>query len=522
MNYAKHVITCFLFTLFCSTLSYGQYHDNEYLVIFPPELSQDEIEAIRVEFNSTEIWVSAISQTRKWRVDYFPFYYKGLLITNIQEHTDRVVERPEAMGAGLNYANLGINNVATEQSFTSEDDQNDCNGQLSIYLPNNNANQIRIGIFDTGLNFFGNPSDNHYFDLTNYEEYDHIDNDPIAEDGQGHGTHIASIVSHTINKVSASTGTMGLTAMYDIRKTFDDQGFGYLGEIIKSLEEAVVDGIQIANFSWGFEAENSVAMSSPLYFSLKQIEEQYGVLFVAAAGNQGVAVDQKFFPVCYDLDNLISATSFDCMGDLAEFANYGDRSVDIALPGIDITGLDHEAPRLTVKSGTSQSTALLTGIAASLASHQTQFDPQKIICAIMNSAISINTLEGKVKSGGIIDAQAALNILLTGTCTPNTGASNFIGTDNSGDVTHFKVDKFVQIYPNPVQDELTIEYTAESDLKVNFYIQDYLGKTVLQATENLIAGPNKIAVITNNLLGGFYTLQIENGNSIESYKFVKK
>ena len=94
-------------------------------------------------------------------------------------------------------------------------------------------------------------------------------------------------------------------------------------------------GAKIENISWG-----TYTYDPQLYDAIKASS----MLFVCAAGNDGNDNDVKpMYPASYDLDNIISVTYVNPMGQLSAGygagkpgGNYGVTSVDIAAPGKDI------------------------------------------------------------------------------------------------------------------------------------------------------------------------------------------
>ena len=63
------------------------------------------------------------------------------------------------------------------------------------------------------------------------------------------------------------------------------------------------------------------------------------MLFVAAAGNSGQDLDnvsRPSIPASFDLPNILSVAAVDNTGQLASFSNYGETSVDVSAPGVDI------------------------------------------------------------------------------------------------------------------------------------------------------------------------------------------
>lgn len=521
MKILKTIFSVALFALF-SASSQAQYSPDTYMVIFEPGTTQVEIDVALDDLNSTELWVSPISETRLWQVDSFPFNYPptGELITDINETDKKSQERPETQGGGLNYATFPILNTTTAPPYPNyKDEQLDCQGQLSTYI-SNESEPIDVGVFDTGLTYFGNPNiPEYYFDLEGYSEYDNLDDDPIAQDDHGHGTHMASIISHTINK-SYGTGQSNQQPNegYNIRRVFDVNGEGYLAEIIRAMEQATLEGMQVANCSWSFEATESDALASPLYTSLSLLESIHGILIIASAGNDGKNMDNgqigglKNYPAAYELPNILTATTYDCSNDLASFANYGAESVDIALPGFKIPGLD-ETGNLYEGSGTSQSAAILAGIAATLGTHQKVFDYEEIICAIMSSAIYTQNLKNKVKSEGLITAEGALNLL--GNCSHNPqGPGGVKGRSRNANTT--------KIYPSPTSGEVNISYESILNSEFVVTIHNMHGGEILSENHAPSSGNSPISYDLSLYPAGMYTLTIQDGEEYEVHKLLIK
>ena len=76
-----------------------------------------------------------------------------------------------------------------------------------------------------------------------------------------------------------------------------------------------------------------------------------------------------------------------------------------------------------------------------------------------------------------------------------------------------KTNKF-KVYPNPVSDELTIEM-ADNDIR-NFEIYNSVGQSIYKGKIS-----QKAVIPTSNFTPGFYSVKIENGNSVDFRKIVK-
>ena len=102
-----------------------------------------------------------------------------------------------------------------------------------------------------------------------------------------------------------------------------------------------------------------------------QVASVLGVLFVAAAGNDGLDNDVlPTFPACYDVDNVVSVMASDLDDEKPGFSNYGLRTVHLAAPGVEIlstdTSVDAGTARYKAYSGTSAACAHVAYAAALL------------------------------------------------------------------------------------------------------------------------------------------------------------
>jgi subtilisin family serine protease len=92
---------------------------------------------------------------------------------------------------------------------------------------------------------------------------------------------------------------------------------------------------------------------------------------------------------------------------LASFSNYGVKSVAIAAPGVDIlsTWLGNEYEE---KSGTSMATPVVAGVAALIVANNPRVSVDELKKRILASSDPIVALNGKVATGGRVNAAKAL------------------------------------------------------------------------------------------------------------------
>lgn len=204
---------------------------------------------------------------------------------------------------------------------------------------------IKVAVLDTGI------------DLTHPDlvanvagGYNAISPLKSAQDDNGHGTHVAGIIAaenNTIGVVGAGP-QIGLYAV----KVLDRRGSGYLSDIVKGLDWAVANEMQVVNMSLG---TSSNVLS---FHEAVQRAHNAGIVLVAAAGNDyGGAVN---YPAAYSEVIAVSAT--DSADNLAYFSSVGPE-VDLAAPGVSILST-YKGKTYKTLSGTSMASPHVAGVAA--------------------------------------------------------------------------------------------------------------------------------------------------------------
>ncbi|KAL8438571.1 hypothetical protein ACSSS7_000105 [Eimeria intestinalis] len=278
------------------------------------------------------------------------------------------------------------------------------------------ARDVVVGVIDTGVavnhpdlkaNLWhneyeipGNGIDddrNGYIDDIN--GYDFYQKTSEVSDAHGHGTHCAGIIGSTptSNSVQGVCKTVSIAGL----RFMDAQGSGATSDAIEAINYAIEMDFHITSNSWG-----GPGTSAALLQSIQRAAE-IDQLFVAAAGNSGNNADNlPEYPAAYKVDNIISVAATDEADRLANFSNYGKRTVHVAAPGVFIVST---FPPATVKSlsGTSMATPVVSGISAMLLSVR-PMPVSELRQLVFSTADRPRTLKNKVISDGRIDAAYAL------------------------------------------------------------------------------------------------------------------
>lgn len=240
--------------------------------------------------------------------------------------------------------------------------------------------------------------------------YDDYDNNPNDNFIPAHGTHVAGIIGA---RGDNGLGIAGVT--WDVQmaalKVFGDSKA--CSDAIEAIDYATAMGFSISNSSWGLTSSCEV-LSYSLYDAI-EVARDSGHLFVAAAGNAifGGPEDNDnltyaTYPASYDLDNIISVTAINRLGNIWNRANYGANSVDIGAPGVDILSCSTGYNGYFSQSGTSMATPHVTGACALLWGLHHDKTYADIKATILNTVTPTPSLNGKCLSNGRLNLYDAI------------------------------------------------------------------------------------------------------------------
>lgn len=159
---------------------------------------------------------------------------------------------------------------------------------------------------------------------------DFVDGDRDPRDMDGHGTLVAGVIDARGDDGVGVAGVSWRSRLVGLR-ALDAEGSGSSASVAQAFAAAGRRGLRIVNASLGgpglSQAVASAVAASP------------GTLFVVAAGNDGADVDTTpTYPCALPAANVVCVASVDAADRLADSSNYGAQSVDLAAPGVDVTG----------------------------------------------------------------------------------------------------------------------------------------------------------------------------------------
>ncbi|UUU25013.1 S8 family peptidase [Streptomyces sp. DSM 40750] len=207
--------------------------------------------------------------------------------------------------------------------------------------------------------------------------WDFVQNDRTAQDGNGHGTHVAGTVAGTTYGVAKKAEVVAV-------RVLDDAGAGTTAQVIAGIDWVTKHAKRpaVANMSLG--GFGNAQLDAAVRNSIAS-----GVTYTVAAGNDGLAAG-LYSPARVKQAITVGAT--DKRDVRANFSNWGP-SVDLFAPGVSVTSTSHKSNTAkATHSGTSMASPHAAGAAALYLADHPSATPAQVSKALVQRAVS-----GKVK-----------------------------------------------------------------------------------------------------------------------------
>ncbi|MFE1269949.1 S8 family serine peptidase [Streptomyces sp. NPDC058758] len=208
--------------------------------------------------------------------------------------------------------------------------------------------------------------------------FDAVDNDETADDGNGHGTHVAGTVAGTAHGVAKKAKIVAV-------RVLDDNGSGTTEQVVAGIDWVTRhhSGPSVANMSLGGGADE--ALDAAVERAVAS-----GVTFAVAAGNETSDAGQGSPSRVPEALTVASSTKDD---EQSEFSNFGS-VIDLYAPGSEITSAwnDSDTGVKTI-SGTSMASPHVAGAAALYLAGHPSATPSEVAAALTGGAT-----EGAIKN----------------------------------------------------------------------------------------------------------------------------
>ncbi|MFJ3592483.1 S8 family peptidase [Streptomyces sp. NPDC090231] len=245
-------------------------------------------------------------------------------------------------------------------------DQTETAGDNAYTYPDSAGEGVTAYVIDTGVRIT-----HEEFEGRASYGYDAVDDDDNADDGYGHGTHVAGTIA------GATYGVAKKAKIVAVR-VLDDSGSGTTEQVVAGIDWVTAnhEGPSVANMSLGGGADE--ALDAAVQKSIAS-----GVTYGVAAGNESGDASESSPARVPEAITVASSTVDD---EQSSFSNYGSL-VDLYAPGSDITSAwnDSDTGSDTI-SGTSMATPHVVGAAAVYLAGHPDATPADVSTALTDGA----------------------------------------------------------------------------------------------------------------------------------------
>lgn len=268
-------------------------------------------------------------------------------------------------------------------------------GATSVQNNNNTGVGAKVAIIDTGYNYIHEQlSGSSYLGGSDY-----VNNDDDPLDDNGHGSHVAGIVTSNSGN---SIGVAPSTGVYAY-KVLDENGSGSFTDVLAALQDIVwgpdstfgtgddnsvnVDAINLSLGSGKpYVYKSTCDDLEPQMTSIIEQARSIGIAVVISAGNEGKG--GVSFPGC--ISHAITVAAVDSSDKHPRFSSVGT-AVDIAAPGVSIYSTTLGTNSYASWSGTSMAAPMITGTIALIKSADNTLSVNDIESALFGTAIDLGS-----------------------------------------------------------------------------------------------------------------------------------
>ncbi|MFG2292325.1 S8 family serine peptidase [Streptomyces sp. NPDC048603] len=311
----------------------------------------------------------------------------GFSASGLTEKEARQLAADPAVGTVVQNKRFTINETQENPPSWGLDriDQTETAGDRKYTYPDGGGEGVTAYVIDTGVRI-----SHEDFGGRAAHGFDAVDNDDSADDGNGHGTHVAGTIAGTAHGVAKKAKVVAV-------RVLDDNGSGTTEQVVAGIDWVTEhhSGPSVANMSLGGGVDEA------LDAAVKRAIDS-GVTFAVAAGNESRDAGQGSPARVPEAVTVASSTEGD---EQSDFSNFGS-VVDLYAPGSEITSAwnDSDTGTKTI-SGTSMATPHVAGAAAVYLAAHPSATPAETAAALTGAAT-----EGAVKNPSAGTANKLLKV----------------------------------------------------------------------------------------------------------------
>ncbi|MFD8492319.1 S8 family peptidase [Amycolatopsis sp. NPDC059657] len=225
---------------------------------------------------------------------------------------------------------------------------------------------VNVYVIDTGLRVthttFGGRAKN---------GYDFVDNDAVAQDGNGHGTHVAGTIAGSQYGIAKSATVYGV-------RVLNNSGSGTTAGVVAGIDWVTKNAVKPAAANMSLGGGASTTLDAAVRRSIAA-----GITYGLAAGNSNTNAGNTSPARVTEAITVGATTNTDAR---SSFSNYGP-VVDIFAPGTGITSSWGTGDTATnTISGTSMATPHVVGIVARYLQNHKTATPAQVQSALVAAA----------------------------------------------------------------------------------------------------------------------------------------
>lgn len=382
---------------------------------------------VRAESDTDRQWLTDSGLTIEREYKHFPW-----VLVSAPASGRGVELRAAAAARGLSTASNGrvkLADVPNDPYFSSQTQFFPVNDDadehwIEGWALMNNASSAIVAIIDSGIDVtHPDLAGNLWINEAEANGEDGVDDDGngFVDDVNGWNfvggdNDLAEVISHG-SFVSGLIGAVGDNGVgvsggcWDVQllplKAFieSETDFDYLlGAMNYALD---IPGVCVINASWGDIESGYGEGEVELLREAVETVTDAGILFVAAAGNDGMDTDvTSYYPACFN--DVIAVASVDSTGAKSSFSNWGS-AIDVTAMGSDAYSTRKDNAYGS-SSGTSYTAPQVSALAALLFAKHTNATPARVRSWIVDASRDTDSWGSYALEGGLIDVFASLEL----------------------------------------------------------------------------------------------------------------